>query len=140
MRILAQRLWNDTFLRYFAASGIALGADATCFFMLVALGARPGAAAAFAYCVGILVHWLFSSRAVFVHELAVRGPERTRQKMLFVVSALAGLALTTLVVSAGAAFGINLAVTKAVAVAGSFTLTWLARRWIVFRPDAIAAE
>lgn len=139
MRI-ALRLWNDTFLRYFAASGIALGADASCFFLLVGAGARPGLAAAIAYCLGILVHWLISSRAVFVRELAARGPERTRQKMLFVVSAVAGLVLTTLTVSAGAAFGINLALTKGVAVAGSFTLTWMARRWIVFRPAAIAAE
>ena len=135
MRV-ALRLWNDTFLRYFAASGIALGVDASCFFMLVALGTRPALGAAIAYCIGILAHWLISSRAVFAHELADEGPERTRQKMLFVGSALAGLALTTLIVSIGAALGFNLALTKGVAVAASFTLTWLARRWIVFRPSA----
>ena len=139
MRI-ALKLWNDTFLRYFAASGIALGVDATCFFALAAMGARPGAAAAIGYCIGIATHWLISSRAVFADELAERGRERTRQKMLFVVSALAGLAVTTLIVSAGAAFGVPLAVTKGIAVAVSFTLTWIARRWIVFRPPALAAE
>lgn len=139
MRI-ALRLWNDTFLRYFAASGIALGVDASCFFTLMALGAKPGMGAAAAYCVGIVAHWLISSRAVFAHELAERGPERTRQKMLFVVSALVGLAATTLIVSTGAAFGLNLAVTKGIAVAASFSLTWVARRWIVFRPSLVAAE
>lgn len=139
MRI-ALRLWNDTFLRYFAASGIALGVDASCFFTLMALGVRPGIGAALAYCVGILAHWLISSRAVFAHDLAERGPERTRQKMLFVVSALAGLAVTTMIVSSGAAIGLNLAVTKGIAVAASFTITWLARRWIVFRPGILAAE
>ena len=139
MRI-ALRLWNDTFLRYVAASGMALGADASCFFLLVALGLRPGLAAALAYCVGIAVHWLISSRAVFAHELADRGAERTRQKMMFVGSALAGLALTTAIVSGGAAFGINLAVTKGIAVAASFTLTWLMRRWIVFRADGLAHD
>jgi putative flippase GtrA len=139
MRV-ALKLWNDTFLRYVAASGIALGADASCFFMLVALGLKPGSAAALAYCIGIAVHWVISSRAVFVHELAERGAERTRQKMLFIGSALAGLALTTMIVSVGAAFGINLAVTKGAAVAASFTLTWLMRRWIVFRADGLAND
>ncbi|HEY8592188.1 MAG TPA: GtrA family protein [Sphingomicrobium sp.] len=140
MRLVATRLWNDTFLRYVAASGIALGVDASCFFSLVAAGAQPGVAAAVGYAIGIAAHWLISSRAVFAHELAERGPARTRQKMLFVISALGGLALTTGIVSAGDALGINLAVTKAVAVGASFTLTWLARRWIVFRSDRLAVH
>lgn len=134
---LLARLLNDTFVRYVAASGIALGVDASSFFALVAAGLPAGSAAAMGYLIGIVAHWLISSRAVFAHELAERGAARTRQKMLFVASALGGLAVTTLIVSLGARLGINLAITKGVAVVASFTLTWVLRRWIVFRADVL---
>jgi putative flippase GtrA len=139
MRSLLGRLLRDTFLRYFAASGIALAIDSSSFFALVAVDAPPGPAAAVAYAIGIVAHWLITSRAVFVADLAEPGPARTRQKLLFVVSALAGLALTTAIVSAGAAMGASLVLTKGIAVAVSFTITWLIRRSVVFRPQAIAA-
>jgi putative flippase GtrA len=139
MRALTARLWQGTFLRYFASSGMALGVDATSFFTLVALGARPGPASAAAYSIGIVAHWLITSRAVFPDDVAERGPARTRQKGLFVVSALIGLAMTTAVVSAGAAMGVNLVLTKGIAVALSFTTNWLLRRRIVFRPQRLAA-
>jgi putative flippase GtrA len=139
MHALAVSLWRDTFVRYFAASLVALGVDASCFFALVALGVPAGPAAAAGYSVGIVAHWLLTSRAVFVSDLADRGPARTRQKALFVLSALAGLALTTAIVTGGAAIGANLALTKGVAVAVSFTANWLIRRWLVFRPHAAAA-
>lgn len=133
---IATRLWNETFLRYFAASALALAIDSSSFFLLVALGAWPAPAAAAAYTIGIVAHWLIVSRAVFASDLAPSGPARTRQKLLFAVSALAGLALTTAIVSAGAAMAANLILTKAVAVAVSFTANWLIRRWLVFRPQA----
>lgn len=139
MRAIAGKLWRDTFLRYFAASGIALAVDAASFFMLVALGAAAGASAALAYSTGIVAHWLITSRAVFAEDLAERGRARTRQKVLFVLSALAGLALTTAIISAGAAMGASLVAAKGVAVVVSFTSTWLIRRWVVFRPQTAAA-
>jgi len=139
MRALKDSLWRCTFARYFASSGVALGADTSVFVGLVAIGAPAGPASAAAYSFGIVVHWLVASRAVFIGDLAEQGPARTRQKMLFVLSALAGLAVTTAIVSAGAALSINLAVAKFVAIGLSFTTNWLIRRWIVFRPQPVAA-
>ena len=50
-------------------------------------------ASATGYSLGIVAHWLLSSRAVFQQGVAARGPQRTRQKAMFVGSALFGLAL-----------------------------------------------
>lgn len=135
---LAKRLTQDTFLRYFGASAGALAVDAGSFFAMVAAGAPAGPAAAAAYSLGIVAHWLIASRAVFIGDVAARGPARTRQKVLFVLSAFAGLAITTGIVTAGAAAGLSLVLTKGVAVVFSFTVNWLIRRRLVFRPLADA--
>ena len=138
MRALVLRAWRTTFLRYFASSAAALAVDTGCFFAMIAAGLPAGPASALAYSIGIVAHWLIVSRAVFAVELAEQGPARTRQKMLFVLSALAGLGVTTLVVSAGVALGAGPGISKAVAVALSFTVNWLIRRWVVFRPAPVA--
>jgi putative flippase GtrA len=127
------RLRDVRLVRYLAASAGALAVDIGSFLALLALGVLPAPAAAAGYSLGILAHWLLSSRAVFNDTVAPRGAERTRQKALFVVSALAGLALTTAIVGAGHLAGIDPRAAKIVAVAASFTLTWLARSKIVFR-------
>jgi putative flippase GtrA len=139
MRALTTKLWNATFMRYFASSGMALCVDTSCFFGLVAIGAPAGASSAAAYSLGIVAHWLITSRAVFQDEVAERGSARTRQKALFVLSAGVGLAITTAIVSTGAAMGASLVVTKGIAIALSFTATWLLRRRIVFRREPVAA-
>jgi len=139
MKSVVAALWRDTFLRYFASSAAALVVDTSSFFALVAVGVPAAAAAALGYAIGIVAHWLIVSRAVFAGDLAERGSARTRQKMLFVISAFAGLALTTAIVSIGAAVGASLVLTKAVAVAVSFVVNWLIRRWVVFRPQVVAA-
>ena len=139
VRALSAKLYRGTFARYFASSAVALGVDTTIFFGSVALGAPPTPASAVAYSGGILVHWLITSRAVFPADVAERGPARTRQKFLFVLSALAGLAATTAMVSAGAAMGASLVLTKGVAVAVSFMINWLLRRFLVFPAQAAAA-
>lgn len=138
VRALAAKLYRMTFARYFASSAAALAVDSTCFFALVALGVPAGLASATAYSIGILAHWLITSRAVFAAEVAERGLARTRQKFGFVLSALAGLAATTAIVSAGASMGANLVLTKATAVAVSFTINWLLRRFLVFPPQVAA--
>jgi putative flippase GtrA len=136
MIALAKRLSKDTFLRYFGSSACALVVDAGSFFAMVAAGAPAGPASAAGYSLGIVAHWLIASRAVFVGDVAASGPARTRQKVLFVISALAGLAITTGIVTVGAAAGFNLVLTKVVAVGLSFTANWLLRRRLVFRPVA----
>lgn len=118
--------------RYLAASVVALGFDMGSFLVLLALGLLAAPAAALSYSLGIVVHWFISSRAVFIAGVAERGPARTRQKAMFVASALVGLALTAGIVGLGAAIGIDPRLAKLAAVGVSFTATWLLRARVVF--------
>lgn len=129
---LLQRLRNVTLLRYLGASALALGIDLGSFMLLLAIGAAAAPAAAAGYALGILAHWLISSRKVFADSVARHGLARTRQKALFVVSALVGLGLTTLMVGAGTQAGIDPRLAKFAAIATSFTVTWLLRSRIIF--------
>lgn len=120
-----------TYTRYLAASVGALGVDLAAF--LLALNLMPAAIAAGAgYCMGIAAHWLLSSRAVFAGRLAERGAKRTQQLLLFVGSALVGLALTVSIVGLGDAFGLHPWIAKGLAVVISFQATYTLRRRIVF--------
>lgn len=118
--------------RYLAASAVALAFDMGSFLLLLAVGVAAAPASALSYSLGILVHWFISSRAVFVSGVADRGPARTRQKALFVVSALVGLALTAGIVGLGSAIGVDPRLAKIAAVGVSFVATWLLRARIVF--------
>ena len=88
---MINRLRDVRLLRYLLASAGALAVDMGSFLALLALAVSPAASSAAAYALGILAHWLLSSRAVFVDGVAARGPDRTRQKALFVASAFVGL-------------------------------------------------
>lgn len=133
-RALAGASLDQQFLRYLMASAVALMADMGSFLVLLETAALPaGLSAAIAYAVGIVVHWLLSSRAVFHADLADRGHERTRQKALFVGSALLGMGLTSAIVSAVAALGGDARIGKIIAIGASFTATWLLRKNVVFR-------
>jgi putative flippase GtrA len=124
-------------VNYLLASVLALGSDAVLFLLLLDSGLAPMPASAIGYCTGILVHWLVSSRLVFADGAAARGTgERHRQKMLFVGSALVGLAVTTAIVGTGSAFGVDPRLAKLAAIVVSFQTTYLLRRHIVFRAAA----
>ncbi|HEY7806618.1 MAG TPA: GtrA family protein [Croceibacterium sp.] len=133
---LVARVRDVRFLRYLLASVGALAVDMGSFLALLALAIWPAAASAASYSLGILAHWLLSSRTVFADTVAARGPLRTRQKTLFVVSALAGLALTTAIVGAGDIAGVDPRLAKLAAIAASFLLTWTFRVRVVFRSPA----
>jgi putative flippase GtrA len=133
---MLSRAADIVFLRYIAASAFALGVDMGTFLALLTLGVAAAPAAALGYGLGIAAHWLVSSRAVFNASVAERGPERSRQKALFVGSALAGLALTTAIVGIGTGLGLDPRLAKLAAIGASFTLTWLLRERVVFRPVA----
>lgn len=121
-------------VNYLLASVLALGTDAGLFLLLLDAGLSPMWASAVGYCSGILVHWAVSSRLVFADGAAARGTdERHRQKMLFVGSALVGLAVTTTIVGLGSGFGLDPRLAKLAAIAVSFQTTYLLRRHIVFR-------
>ncbi|MBY8336950.1 GtrA family protein [Alteriqipengyuania sp. NZ-12B] len=133
MQAMLHRLSDLTILRYLLASVGALAVDMGSFLGLMALGLAATPASAAGYTLGILAHWLLSSRAVFTGRVAQSGIARTRQKVLFVVSALAGLALTTGVVAAAQALSIDPRAGKLVAIVLSFALTWWLRNVVVFR-------
>lgn len=133
MRTMLLRFGNVRLLRYLIASAGALAVDMGCFLALLTLGIWPATASAASYCAGIIAHWLMSSRAVFSQTVAERGVARTRQKTLFVGSAIVGLALTTSIVWAGDSAGGDPRVSKVLAIAISFAVTWWLRSRVVFR-------
>ena len=130
---MLSRLVDIRLVRYLLASVGALAVDLGTFLALLSVGMWAASASAIGYCLGIAAHWLMSSRAVFVGNVAERGAGRTRQKALFVVSALVGLALTTAIVWAGDTSGFDPRLAKLVAIAVSFIVTWLLRSRVVFR-------
>lgn len=130
---LIDRVRNFRLARYFGASVIALVADVGAFLLLLEIGVIAAGASAASYSLGILVHWLVSSRKVFHDSVAAAGNARTRQKVLFLVSALLGLGLTTLIVGTGDFAGLDPRLAKLVAIAASFTLTWQLRSRVIFR-------
>lgn len=132
------KLRDIRFVRYVGASVGALAVDVGSFLGLLALGLMAVPASAIGYSLGILAHWLISSRAVFQDNVAAGGIARTRQKALFVISALIGLALTTAIVGLGDWSGIDPRLAKIAAIIVSFFATWLLRSHIVFRNDPAA--
>jgi len=126
-------------VRYVLASVGALAIDVGSFLALLSLAVPAAAASAFGYALGIVAHWLLSSRAVFADTVAERGRERTKQKALFVVSAMIGLGLTTGIVGLADLSGIDPRLAKLVAIAVSFTVTWMLRNKVVFRSAGAAA-
>lgn len=133
MNAFVRRLCATTFPKYLIASVIALVADLGCFLLLLDAGLMAVVASSVAYAFGIVVHWLLSSRTVFAVGVAERGPARTKQKALFVMSALVGLALTTAIVGTVDMAGADPRLAKIIAVGVSFVATWLLRQKVVFR-------
>ncbi|MGB3796569.1 MAG: GtrA family protein [Alteraurantiacibacter sp.] len=127
------RLTDVRLVRYLLASIGALAVDVGTFLALLSVGMWATGASAVGYCLGIAAHWLMSSRAVFIGNVAERGAARTRQKTMFVISALVGLALTTAIVWAGETSGIDPRLAKLLAIAVSFVATWILRSRVVFR-------
>lgn len=130
------RLRDVRFVRYMLASVGALAVDFGSFLVMLSLGVMATGASALSYSLGILAHWLLSSRTVFHDTVAERGIERTKQKVMFVISALMGLALTTGIVGGAVIAGFDPRLAKLAAVVASFMLTWLLRSKIVFRDRA----
>ncbi len=126
-------------VRYVLASIGALAVDVGSFLVLLSLAVPAAAASAFGYALGIVAHWLLSSRAVFADTVAERGRERTKQKALFVVSAMIGLGLTTAIVGLADLGGVDPRLAKLVAIVVSFTVTWMLRNKVVFRLGRAAA-
>ncbi|MEL6238417.1 MAG: GtrA family protein [Pseudomonadota bacterium] len=129
------RLHDARLARYILASIGALAVDVGSFLAFMEAGLHPTPASAVGYSLGIAAHWLMSSRAVFQDTVAQDGAARTRQKALFVVSALIGLGLTTVIVALGDWAGLPPLIGKGAAILVSFTATWLLRSKVIFRAD-----
>ncbi len=127
------------FVRYGLASVGALAVDMGSFLALLALAMPAAAASAIGYGCGIAAHWLLSSRAVFADTVAERGRERTKQKALFVGSAMVGLGLTAGIVGLADIAGGDPRLAKLAAIAVSFATTWTLRYRVVFRAAGAAA-
>ncbi|MEM7690014.1 MAG: GtrA family protein [Pseudomonadota bacterium] len=132
---IVTRLRDVRLIRYILASVGALAVDVGSFLAFMAMGVVAAPASAMGYSLGIAAHWLMSSRAVFQDSVASGGAERTKQKALFVISALVGLGLTTAIVGAGDWAGGDPRLAKLVAIVVAFTATWLLRSKIVFRAE-----
>ena len=130
---LVMRMRDVRFLRYVAASVGALAVDFGGFLALMQAGMAATPASSLGYVAGILAHWLLSSRTVFADSVAERGRGRTRQKALFVGSALVGLAVTTAIVASGEIAGVDARLSKLAAVVVSFLVTYWLRKSVVFR-------
>ena len=123
-----------TYMRYLVVSVAALAVDLALFLLLLSAGVMAVVASALGYSLGILVHWLLSSRKVFHDRVSERGSaERTQQKAMFVMSALLGLGVTMGIVGLGEWLGLDPRVAKLVAIGVSFQLTYFLRNIIIFR-------
>ena len=120
------------YLRYVLASAISLSADMLVFVMATSLGVAAVPAAVLGYVCGLVVHWVMSSRFVFPWTVQAGWDERVRKQFLFVISALAGLGITTGVIHWGTHWGFDPLVAKIAAICLSFQATYLIRKRVVF--------
>lgn len=132
--VMAPRGLLGRFVRYGFASATGTVVDLVIFGGLIALSVWPGLAAAIGYACGTVWHWMVSSRLVFSDRLARPGRARRAQQVLFVASALLGLALTTAIVVTGTQAGLDPAIAKFLAMCAAFTSVWLVRLFFVFKP------
>lgn len=119
------------YLRYIVVSALALGVDMSAYLAALQLDMAAAIAAAVGYMLGVAVHWILSSRLVF-DEVAERGLARTKQKALFLTSAVFGLGITVTIVGGATHFGLDPRLAKLIAIAISFQTTYLLRRKVVF--------
>lgn len=132
LRRTAQLAWRILYARYLLTSAIALGADLTIFLLSVQMKMPAVLASVAGYVFGLGVHWLLSSRLVFVREPAATVSKLIRQKALFIASALGGLVITAAIVKCGIEWRIDPSYAKLIAIIISFQATYFLRRTIVF--------
>lgn len=119
------------FTRYLAVSLIALAIDVGALFSLTQLGLHEAAAAAFAYMLGMVCHYLLSIR--FVFQFRRLEQDKSREFVLYALSAFVGLGLSVGIVWIGAKSDVSVMLSKAAAVAVSFVVTFSLRKVLLFR-------
>lgn len=121
-----------TYARYVFASAAALAADLGIYVLLLSAGIDAVAAAVAGYSLGVAVHWLLSTRLVFRRSGDMKGGERWRAKVLFALTAVVGVGTTAGVVALCVYEGLSPLLAKLIAIAVSFNVTYVLRRWLVF--------
>ncbi|HKY81853.1 MAG TPA: GtrA family protein [Sphingobium sp.] len=117
-----------TFIRYLLASICALSSDMLLFLALIRLDLHPAAAAFAGYMAGLLVHWLISTRFVFLSA----GRATHVQRAGFVASAVIGMGITLAIVSGLTGAGLAPTIGKLVAIPVSFLTVYAIRKYGVF--------
>ena len=136
MNSFLSKLRDVRVIRYGFASVGALAVDVGVFLAMLAANVAAAPASAFGYTFGIIAHWVLSSRKVFRDKVAADGRARAWQKTLFVVSAMLGLGLTTLIVGGADYAGFDPRIAKVIAIMASFTLTYFLRSKVVFQHES----
>lgn len=125
-------LSDPSLVRYPLASAAALAFDGGAFVSLLALGVDPVLATLAAYGSGVAVHWLLSTRFVFSQSSKLTGAARSLAKLLFILTAILGLAVSGVTVSWSISLGAGPVTAKAIAVIASYIVTYVSRRQFVF--------
>ncbi|MDZ7894352.1 MAG: GtrA family protein [Sphingobium sp.] len=133
---ILHRLLTGLYSRYVLVSAVALAIDLGLFLLALRGGVPATAASVLGYGAGIGAHWLLSTRLLFRASLARLRRERRAQKLMFLISALAGLALTATIVGLADWWHGDPRIAKLIAVAVSFQATYWLRRHVVFRAPA----
>jgi putative flippase GtrA len=118
--------------RYSIASGLALGLDFSLYLLLVAASLNASLAGGVSYAAGLGVHYLLS--VSFVFDAGATEKAQARLVSEFVLSGIAGLAITALVIAlATDALGLSALAAKIAAAGASFIVVFAIRRMLVFR-------
>lgn len=129
-----QRRWLSEVRVPTAYAMVSVAACAIDFAVTMVLAASSAIlAAAGGYLCGLVVHWILSTRLVFAGAAAISGRARYRQKALYLVSGLAGLLATIAVYTSMHAAGAAPPIAKACAIAVSFVITYVWRRYFLFK-------
>lgn len=123
--------------RYSCASVAALALDFSVFLTLTAAATHPAVAGAVGYGAGLILHYLLSVTFVF----DTRATDKVHARLFgeFALSGLAGLGVTTLVISLATA-GVGLAAlpAKVLAAGASFGIVFALRRGFVFAKAGVS--
>jgi putative flippase GtrA len=117
--------------RYTIVSALSLALDFAVYLALTNAGYRAMLAGIAGYAVGMLLHFSLSTRYVFRRRASGKSDARLFSE--FMVSGLAGILITAVVITvATEAFGLSPLLAKVCAVAVSFIAVFLLRRAVVF--------
>lgn len=128
---IAQSAFLRQVMLYGLVSVAALGLDMATFLALKGGGMRAASAAVIGYCVGLLLHFVLSSR--FVFAASATGKSNTRLFIEFALTGVVGIAITGLTVAVlTEGLAVQPVAAKAVAIVLSFATVFMLRRVIVF--------